>query len=57
MSLERTHIDFTVVAAAFTIVESSLEPTLEPTSYHNKKMIPESYYGNVARKPNIIKSH
>ena len=25
MSLERTHIDFTVVAAAVTVVESSLE--------------------------------
>ncbi len=30
MSLERTHIDFTVVAAAVTVVESSLEPTLYP---------------------------
>ena len=29
MSLERTHIDFTVVAAAVTVVESSLEPTSE----------------------------
>ncbi len=39
MSLERTHIDFTAVAAAVTVVESSLEPT-----YNHRHFFGQLFY-------------